>query len=189
MKDSHIMNLLYDFITPFGNGISLGLGSQVSQICAIFYPNPIDHYVKEKLRVKYYGRYMDDLYLIHADKAYLEKCLTEIRTVCIRLGITVNEKKTRIVKLSAGMPFLKGKYILLASGKVLRRPCRDSAVRMRRKLKKFRALVDAGRMSSADVYASYQSWRGGYMKRFNAHAAVKRMDMLYNSLFITTHPK
>jgi hypothetical protein len=36
---------------------------------AIFYPDKLDHFIKEKLRVRYYGRYMDDLYLIHADKA------------------------------------------------------------------------------------------------------------------------
>lgn len=28
-----------------------------------------------KLRIKYYGRYMDDTYLIHKDKKFLEYCL------------------------------------------------------------------------------------------------------------------
>jgi hypothetical protein len=53
-------------------------------------------------------------------------------------------KKTRIVKLSRGMEFLKGKYILLENGWVLRRPGKDSARRMRRKLKKFKALINGG---------------------------------------------
>jgi hypothetical protein len=93
-------------------------------------------------------------------------------------------KKTRIVKLSDGVDFLKGKYRLLPSGKVLRLPGKESAKRMRRKLKKFRVLVDAGRMSYRDVYTAYQSWHSNYKKRFNAGYRILRMDGLYNDLFI-----
>ncbi|MDR3325105.1 MAG: RNA-directed DNA polymerase [Spirochaetaceae bacterium] len=189
LTEPRLRALTRGFISAFGDDKSLGLGSQVSQICAIFYPNALDHCIKEKLRVKYYGRYMDDLCLIHADKAFLEKCLAEIKTVCARFDIVVNEKKTRIVRLSSGVPFLKGKYALLPSGKILRRPGKESAKRMRRKLKAFKKLADAGKMDCADVYASYQSWRGGYAQRFNAHFAVKRMDALYDGLFINTHPQ
>jgi hypothetical protein len=104
-----------------------------------------------------------------------------------RLGIIVNDKKTCIVKLGAGVTFLKGKYQLLASGRIVRRPAKDSTRRMRRKLKKFRALIDAGKMGYGDLRTAYQSWRGGYMKRFNAYYHIKNMDRLYNSLFIKVH--
>jgi hypothetical protein len=144
----------------------------------------LDHVIKENLRIKYYGRYMDDLYLIHADKEYLKYCLSEIKTVCQSLKIVVNEKKTRIVKLSHGIEFLKGKYILLENGKILRRPGKDSTKRMRRKLKKFKALVKGGQMSFDDVRQAYQSWRGNYRRRFNAYNHVRYMDKLYNGLFI-----
>jgi hypothetical protein len=69
---------------------------------------------------------MDDLYLIHADKDYLRHCLAEIEKVCDTLGITINRGKTRIVTLSSGVSFLKGKYRLLPSGKILRLPGKDS---------------------------------------------------------------
>jgi len=55
------------------------------------------------------------------------------------LALDLNEKKTRIVKLSQGVEFLKGKYALLASGRILKLPGRNSALRMHRKLRKFRA--------------------------------------------------
>ena len=187
IKDTRILDLTRRFIEVFGNGISLGLGSQVSQISAIFYPNTLDHYIKEILRIKYYGRYMDDLYLIHADKQYLDTCLMRIKVICASLGIIVNEKKTRIVKLSEGVPFLKGKYKLLPSGKVLRLPYGDGAKRMRRKLKKFKKLLDAGEMDYQDLYTAYQSWRGNYQKRFNSRYRIIRMDALYNDLFIKNH--
>jgi hypothetical protein len=127
---------------------------------------------------------MDDLYLLHADKACLEQCLKEITEVCNALGIVVNTQKTKIVKLSDGVEFLKGKYILLKTGKILRLPCKDSTRRTRRKLKKFKSLIDTKQMSFDDLRRAYQSWRGNYIRRFNAYYRVHYMDKLYQDLFI-----
>ena len=187
VADPRLRELTRRFVSVFGDGVSLGLGSQVSQISAMFYPNSLDHFIKEKLRVKYYGRYMDDLYLIHADKNHLKYCLREIEKICASLAITVNKKKTRIVKLENGVEFLKGKYALLETGKILKLPGRESAARMRRKLKKFKPLAEAGKMGYGDVRAAYQSWRGNYMRRFHAYHRVGFMDRLYNGLFINIH--
>jgi len=185
IKDKRILGLTEGFIKTFGEG--LGLGSQVSQICAIFYPNKLDHYIKEVLGIKYYARYMDDLYLIHRDREYLKYCLSKIIKFCEKLKITVNLKKTRIVKLSQGMVFLKGRYILLPSGKILRLPCRESSKRMRRKLDKFRKLLNSGKIGYKDISASYQSWRGNFRRRFNAYHRVRHIDKYYNDLFIWEH--
>jgi hypothetical protein len=184
IADPDVRELLRRFITVFGKNRSLGLGSQISQICAIFYPSRLDHFIKEHLRITYYGRYMDDLYLIHRSKTYLEQCFGKIRDVCRELDITINEKKTRIISLSEGFLFLKGKYSLTESGRVVRRASRASAGRMRRKLRKFKGLLDAGRMNYADIRASYQAWRNGYMKRFNDFYKICKIDRLYDELFI-----
>ena len=183
LTDRRIFDLYKKFITVFGNGISLGLGSQVSQISAIAYPNKLDHFCKEILRIKYYGRYMDDTYLIHKDKNYLEYCLSEIKRICCELGIKLNEKKTRIVPLSEGFWFLKGKYILLESGKIICKPARDGSVRMRRKLRKFERMVEEGRMSLLDVYTSYQSFRS-HLQQFDSYHIVHNMDKFYSKLFV-----
>jgi hypothetical protein len=184
VHDERVLDLARRFIRPFGEGISLGLGSQVSQIFAIFLPNELDHAIKEKMRVKFYGRYMDDLYLIHNSKEYLENCLENIKNICNNLGITINERKTRIFPLSEGLLFLKGKYYLQENGRIYKKPTKDSAKRMRRKLKCFRRLIDSGRMNYADLRTGFQSWRGNYIRRFHAYNTVKKMDSFYNSLFI-----
>jgi hypothetical protein len=186
VHDPRVREIIRRFVSVFGDGKSLGLGSQISQVSAVFYPNGLDHFIKEKLRIKYYGRYMDDMYLIHADKAYLQYCLEEIKTFCAALKLTVHERKTRIVKLSEGVSFLKGKYALTGSGRVLRIPGRDSAKRMRRRLKKLKGLVDAGKMDWNDLRRAYQSWRGSFRKRFNAGYCIRRMDALYNGLFFNS---
>ena len=187
IRDQRILKLLHDFITPFGNGISLGLGSQVSQISAIFHANPVDHYCKEKRGIRYYGRYMDDLYLIHLDRKHLLECLDGIKRLCAALGITVNAKKTKITKLKDGVHFLKGIYTLKENGKIVRRAGPQSRKRMRRKLRKFKGLLDQGKMTPRDVYTAYQSWRGNYRRRFDAFHTIKRMDALYMELFINNH--
>lgn len=184
VRDPRVRDLVRRFVSVFGPGKSLGLGSQISQVSAVYFPDGLDHFIKEKLRIKYYGRYMDDLYLIRADREYLAYCLGRIKAYCASLKLAVHEGKTRIVKLSGGVPFLKGKYALQETGRVLRLPRRDSTKRMRRKLKKFKGLVDAGKMSYEDLRCAYQSWRGNYRRRFNAYYRVRYMDRLYNELFL-----
>lgn len=161
----------------------LGLGSEINQTIAIAYPNRMDHYIKEVLRIKCYGRYMDDFYLIHPDKEYLKYCLSEIERICSVLKITVSAKKTKIVKLSHGFTFLKTKIYMTETGKIIRKPCHEAVVRERRKLKKQKKLLDAGVMTFADIQCSYASWKGS-MKSRNARKTVHSMDKLFDSLFI-----
>ena len=185
IRDERTMKILMDFVKPFGDGVSLGLGSEVSQISAIFYPSgKLDHFVKEKLRIKYYGRYMDDLYIIHKSREFLVGCLEKIKAKCAELGIMINEKKTRIIKLSDGIRFLKGVYSLAGSGKIVHRALPASRKLIRRKLVKFMRFYRAGKMQFPDIRCSYQSWRGNYLKRYNAYHTVRRMDGFFNRLFV-----
>lgn len=184
--DPRILALTDHFIDAFGD-VGLGLGSQISQILALASANRLDHYIKERARVKYYARYNDDGYLIHHDKAHLEKCLKAIKIICKRLDIKLNTRKTQIVKLSHGFTFLKVRYFLLPTGKVIKKLAHKSIVRMRRKLKKFVPKVRAGIMNHKDVYQSWQSWRA-YARNFNAYRSIQSMGRLYNRLFIFTPP-
>lgn len=180
--DKRIIALTEHFIDAFGD-VGMGLGSQISQVLALASANRLDHYIKEVCGIRGYGRYMDDGYLIHHDKAYLQKCLERIKALCDELEITLNLKKTQIVKLSHGFTFLKGRYFLLPSGKVVKKIYRSSVIRMRRKLKAFRRKLDAGIMTPADVYQSWQSWKS-YADHFNAYRTIQSMGQLYNDLFI-----
>jgi len=180
-KDERLIKLCEDFIRPFGKK-SVGIGSQVSQILAVSYPNDIDHFIKQELGIKYYARYMDDSYLIHRDKEYLQHCLDVLTEKYSALGIKLNAKKTQIIKLSHGFTFLKARCFLTESGAVVMKPYRKSISRMRRKMKKFRKMVDAQTMTLDDVLCAYNSWRG-YIKGFDSYHAVKSMDKLFHSLF------
>jgi len=179
--DERIVKLSKSLISDFGE-VGLGIGSQISQIGALMYPNKLDHFIKEKLRIKFYARYMDDSYLIHPDKEYLQLCLREIKKICDELGIRLNPKKTQIVSMSRGFTFLKTRFFYSKTGKVIKKPNPKGIVKMRRKLQVFRRWVDEGRITLRDAQTSYVSWRGHIM-RANAYHAMRRMEKIYQKLF------
>lgn len=53
------------------------MGNQSSQWFALYYLDRLDRFIKERLKVKYYVRYMDDGVLIHHDKEFLKKALAK----------------------------------------------------------------------------------------------------------------
>lgn len=180
--DERLLRLANHFIDAFGD-IGLGLGSQISQTMALASANRLDHFVKEVLRIKGYGRYMDDGYLLHPSKEYLKTCLEAIKAICEELEIKLNVKKTQIVKISHGFSFLKVRFFLTKTGKVIRRMHRAGIVRMRKKLKAFQRMVAEEKMQVEDVHASFQSWQA-YTMNFNGYKTLQSANALYDKLFI-----
>lgn len=125
----------------------LGIGAPLAQISGIFMPTPIDTWCKTVRGVHCYDAYMDDRIIIHHSKEYLHGLLKEIREIANELGLHVNGKKTQIVKLSHGFTFLKTKYFLTDTGKIIRRIPRDVVVRQRRKMKKLARFAVEGSLS------------------------------------------
>ena len=68
VEDDRVFELMCTYIDTSDG---LPLGYQTSQLLALLFLDDFDHFVKERLRIRYYGRYMDDFYLIHEDKEYL----------------------------------------------------------------------------------------------------------------------
>lgn len=181
IHDPDVRRLACQFMEDFGD-TGFGLGSQVSQIDALMVASPLDHFIKEKLRIKHYGRYMDDFYLIHEDKEYLRYCLEQIKIQCEKYGFVLNKKKTRIAPLRGGVKFLKTKFFLNETGRVIRKMNHKSPVKMRRKLRIFRRWIDEGKFTIKDVETAYQSWRG-HMIRGNSTTVLRQMDAFYKSLY------
>lgn len=180
-SDERIIQLLLHFIGMFGD-VGLGLGSQISQVLALAAANQLDHYIKEVLGIHCYGRYMDDGYLIHQDKAYLQECLLKIQKKCEELGLKLNLKKTRIIPIRRDFQWLKIMFRLTESGYIVKRIWHNSVVRMRRKLKKLKRKMEAGVLSLEDIRASYESWKS-HTLGLNVYKTLCSMNNLYNSLF------
>lgn len=161
---------------------SVEIGDQVSQDIGVFFPTPIDNYVKIVRGQKWYGRYMDDMYIICKDRDELKSIIAGITDKASELGLFVNEKKTRIVKLGGVYKFLQTKYTLTETGKVIKRINPANVTRERRKLKAYKRRMDAGKMSYEDVEQAARSWMGSYAKLMSKKQ-IKHMKDLYQRLF------
>lgn len=179
--DQRLLKLIKLFINMFGDK-GIGLGSQVSQILALAAANELDHFIKEELRAKYYGRYMDDGYIIHESREYLEACLKRIEYKCNEMGLKLSAKKTYIASLSKDFMWLKIRYRVSETGHIVKRIWRKSVVRMRRKLKKFKGKLDEGVMTLFDVRQSIQSWKS-HARGLAVYHTMERLDELIFSLF------
>lgn len=177
VKDDRVYAHIAAIIDSFGGERGIGLGSQASQLIELAVLDDLDHYIKERLRIKHYIRYMDDFILIHSDRAVLENALKEIAAKVTGMGLTLN-KKTHIYPLRQGIKFLRWRYILTNTGKVVRRIDRRSVTRERRKIKKLGAKVGDGVLPERKLTESYQSWRA-HARQGNTRSIVYQMDRLY----------
>ncbi len=154
VSDRDILNLLFAYIDSTEG---LPLGYQTSQIFALLYLDDFDHYVKEALGIKYYGRYMDDFYLIHRDKNELRRCLDNIQTFMRGLKLELNNK-THIFPLRNGIDFLGYHTYLTDSGKVVRKLRRTSIKRMNAKLKRWGKAYPKGEVTEQKILECWRAW-------------------------------
>ena len=159
ITNEKLFNLFKQIVESSGD-VGVCLGSELSQLIATWYPSELDHFIKEALKIKFYGRYMDDLYLIHNSKNYLEYCLIEIKRICDKLRIILNENKTKIHKTEIGFIFLKCNFRISESGKIIVKCCKKNIIRLRRKLKKFKKFLDEKKITYRDIKNTYESWKG-----------------------------
>ena len=85
----------------------LPIGNLTSQIFANFYMDTFDHYIKHDLKIKFYGRYVDDFIIVHENKEYLKTLLPRITEFLkIELKLTLHPKKIHLQHYKKGVLFL-----------------------------------------------------------------------------------
>ena len=161
---------------------SVNIGDQVSQDIGVFFPHRIDNYAKIVRGLKFYGRYMDDIYFICKTKEEAMDIISGITEATESLGLFVNEKKTHIVRASDTFKYLQIKYWVNDTGKVVKRINPASVTRERRKLKAYKRLLDKGEIPYEDIEQAYKSWMGAYA-RLMSKQQVRNMKSLYRDLF------
>jgi len=152
----------------------LNIGDQVAQTAGILYPTPIDNYIKIVRGVKYYARYMDDSYIIHESEEFLIDMLKSIIKIATEIGITINQKKTRICKLSDYWRFLQIQYSLTETGRIIQKINPKRITRMRRKMKKL-----SKQMSINDYQNWFKSWLMS-CKRYMSKKQLEGITKLFN---------
>lgn len=93
------------FYTPKNCG--LPIGNLTSQFFSNIYLNSLDQFVKRSLCEQHYGRYVDDFYIVSRSHVRLLSDLDEIHTfLCKELGLRLNFKKTKLIRVDYGVDFL-----------------------------------------------------------------------------------
>lgn len=160
----------------------LGIGDQVSQSIGIFFPTLIDNYVKIVRGCKWYGRYMDDMYIICKNKEELISIINGIIEITQKIGMYINHKKTKIIKLSNQYKFLQIKYSLNKKGKVIKKINPKSVTRERRRIKAYKRLFDLGKLPYKDIENACRSWMGEYSK-IMSKKQIQHIKDLYFKFF------
>jgi hypothetical protein len=161
---------------------SANMGDRVSQIIGVYYPSRADIFIKYVMGMKYYGRFSDDWYLIHKDKSLLEYILNKVRDIFKSLGIHLNERKTKIVKLNRPFKFLQIWYTLTNTGHINKKINSKRVRDMKKKLKSFKIKIDNNEMNYIQAEDTFKSW---YMNHAKIMSKQQRQTLLklFETLF------
>lgn len=155
------------------NGKGIPLGNQINQGFALLYLDGMDKLIKYELGIEYYGRYMDDFYLIYNDKSYLEHCLEMITNYLKTLELTLNGK-TQIFPFKNGVSFLGFHTYVTKTGKVIRKLSNAKKRNAQRKYLRFSQLVANGSATEEKLIASFVSWQN-HASHGNCYKLSRRM--------------
>lgn len=147
-----------DLFTPFTRRYGIPIGNLTSQFFANVYLDALDHFVKERLQVKCYLRYVDDFCCFHEDKAALSEIHTAIASFLLGLRLRLNEGKSRVRQVKEGIEFLG--FVVTPTQIRLNQ---TAVRRQRRRLRYLRQAYASGVLTWEDVIASLRGW--------NVHAA------------------
>ena len=180
--DAETLALARGVLSRLPGEVGYNPGSQIVQIVGITALDKIDHYIKERLRIKYYIRYMDDFILIHQDEDYLRRCLGGIIDRLHAQGMEVNAKKTLIQPAIKPVTYLGFVYRLTPSGKVVILADPAKIKRERKKIRRMVALVRQGRLTKRDVDMHFMAYKSG-VRYGNSHNLIYRLNRWYESLW------
>jgi retron-type reverse transcriptase len=93
-------------LLPYERRKGIPLGNLTSQFFGNWYLNEFDHYVKEKLKVKGYIRYVDDMTFFSNSKAFLEDLILVLDSYLSAFRLKVHPYKTILQSTKEGFVFL-----------------------------------------------------------------------------------
>ena len=163
------------------DGKGLPLGNQISQVFALLYLSGLDHFITEELGIEYYGRYMDDFYLIVPDKESAKHYLGLINDFVNGLELSLNNK-TQIIPFKNGIRFCGFHTYITKNGKAIRKLTNENKRAARKKFRKMVFLVGDGKLTKEKFFESYNAWKN-HILHGNCFKLGCEMDRYITGLF------
>lgn len=143
----------------------LPIGNQTSQFFGNVYLDAFDHFVKDRLGIQGYVRYVDDFVLFGHSKQELHAARERVAAFLESLRLRLHPDKTMVFPTRQGIRFLGyrvfGSHVRLA---------RESVVRFRRRLRDWQTDATANRLDRVHMRKSVSSWLGHAI-----HASTNRL--------------
>jgi len=169
IKDKKVIWLIKCIIereSQFSNGKGMPLGNLTSQFFANVYLNKLDQFVKHKLKIKYYIRYVDDFVILSKSKEQLKIWRGQIQDFLIKeLKLVLHPEKSRVINLSMGIDFVGFRNFYYY--KLLRK---RNVRNMERKIK----LFNECKIDSCKFLEIFQGWQA-YAKWANSHNLTNKI--------------
>lgn len=159
-KDKKFLRLTKIFINFVSDdeiipGKGLPIGNYTSQYFANIYLNELDHYIKEKLKIKYYVRFMDDGLLIVESKEKAKEILEKInKYVNEVLDLKLNNK-SGYFPLRGGIVFCG--YRIYYNKFLIKRA---NINRVKKRIKKWNNEWKKGKCDFKYWHQSFYAWKG-----------------------------
>lgn len=151
------------------------IGNLTSQLFANIYLNELDQYAKNELRLHYYIRYMDDVIILHDDKAFLHE-------VKDRIEIFLNEKlrldlnaKTCIRPIKDGVEFVG--FRIWPTHRKLKK---TTAKKVKTRLKYLIKAVAEGKEDPGMLQRSIASYKG-ILEHFNSYGFRQSLNQMFKN--------
>jgi retron-type reverse transcriptase len=162
-------------------GKGMPLGNWTSQFFANVYLNELDQFVKHKLGVKYYIRYVDDFIILHPHKTTLQEYEQKIKTFLQDLKLELHPHKCAITSLHRGFSFLG--YRCFYHHKLVRQ---RNQRKIHNKLKDLLALYATRVVDAATVLSSIYGWNAYAMHANTFHLRQRLMMVVEQELIWRT---
>lgn len=103
IKDRRFVDLMMLF-ADHGEPVGIPIGNLLSQLYALIYLNPLDHFIKRTLGIRRYCRYVDDFVLFGLPRLVL--IAHKARIVEFIAGLGLELSKSTIARVSRGVNFV-----------------------------------------------------------------------------------
>lgn len=171
ITDPDVLRLIEEIIRSHPSGIPIG--NLTSQLFANVYLNELDQFVKRVLRERYYIRYMDDFLILGLEKRHLHDAKERIQTYLRdALTLELHPRKAQIFPADREIDFLG--YVIRGRRRLLRK---STVERMRKKMKRYAAMVETGALPAARLENALASWRG-YVKFADAYRLAQKLNII-----------
>ena len=169
IKDKDLLWLINEILYAQKREKGLEIGNYTSQMFANIYLNEIDQYIKHKLKVKWYFRYLDDSVILVKTKQQAKEILEKIK-IYLKENLQLDlNKKTQIFKNKQGVNFCGYKI------SEYRLKIRDKGKRkLKKKVKVLKEKIKEGKITSKEA-KKYLAGHIGYIKIADTYSLESKL--------------